>query len=172
MPHRPTAPWRRVVARSAPAALILAIVALAFGAASAQAPDSPGAPTAEPSPGGALIATETVAEIRIHGNLSLPDAEVIALAGVDLGDAAGSDLEETVRVRLAASGRFETVDVRRRYRSLTATMTRSRWSSWCANAPAPASRTRCCGRSRQPDDGSWSLPSSTTGRATAWRTGC
>ena len=121
MPHRPTAPWRRVVARSAPAALILAIVAPAFGAAFAQAPNPSGAPTAEPSPGGALIAAETVAEIRIHGNLSLPDAEVIALTGVNLGDAAGPDLEETVRVRLAASGRFETVDVRRRYRSLTAT---------------------------------------------------
>ena len=121
MPHRPTAPWRRVVARSAPAALILAIVAPAFGAAFAQAPNPSGAPTAEPSLGGALIAAETVAEIRIHGNLSLPDAEVIALTGVNLGDAAGPDLEETVRVRLAASGRFETVDVRRRYRSLTAT---------------------------------------------------
>ena len=121
MPHRPTAPWRRVVARSAPAALILAIVALAFGAAFAQAPNPSGAPTAELSPGGALIAAETVAEIRIHGNLSLPDAEVIALTGVNLGDAAGPDLERTVRQRLEASGRFETVDVRRRYRSLTAT---------------------------------------------------
>ncbi len=30
-------------------------------------------------------------------------------------------LKETVRARLESSGRFETVDVRRRYRSLTAT---------------------------------------------------
>ena len=63
----------------------------------------------------------TVAEIRIHGNLSLPDAELIALAGVARGDPAGPDLVDRVRDRLLASGRFETVDVRRLYRSLTAT---------------------------------------------------
>ena len=66
-------------------------------------------------------ARETVAEIRVHGNLSLSDAEVIALAGVELGDGAGPDLAEAVRGRLEASGRFETIDVRRLYRSLTAT---------------------------------------------------
>ncbi len=64
---------------------------------------------------------ELVAEIRVHGNLSLPDAEVVALAGVEPGDAAGPDLAETVRKRLEASGRFEAIDVRRLYRSLTAT---------------------------------------------------
>ena len=121
MPHRLTAPSRRVVARSAQAMLAAAIVALSFGAAFAQAPTASSAPTTEPSLAGAPIAAETVAEIRIHGNLSLPDAEVIAITGVNLGDAAGPDLEKTVRQRLEASGRFETVDVRRRYRSLTAT---------------------------------------------------
>ena len=44
-----------------------------------------------------------------------------ALAGVAVGEAAGPDLAEIVRDRLAASGRFKTVEVRRRYRSLTAT---------------------------------------------------
>ena len=121
MPHRLTAPSRRVVARSAQAMLAAAIVALSFGAAFAQAPTASGAPTTEPSLAGAPIAAETVAEIRIHGNLSLPDAEVVAITGVNLGDAAGPDLERTVRQRLEASGRFETVEVRRRYRSLTAT---------------------------------------------------
>lgn len=101
--------------------LAAAIVTQSLGAAFAQAPTASGAPTAEPSLAGAPIAVETVAEIRIHGNLSLPDAEVVALTGVTLGDAAGPDLEKTVRQRLEASGRFETVDVRRRYRSLTAT---------------------------------------------------
>ena len=67
------------------------------------------------------MAREAVAEIRVHGNLSLSDAEVIALAGVELGDGAGPDLAEAVRGRLEASGRFETIDVRRLYRSLTAT---------------------------------------------------
>ena len=64
---------------------------------------------------------QAVVEIRVHGNQSLPDAEVLALAGVTVGDPAGTDLEETVRKRLEASGRFETVEVRRLYRSLTAT---------------------------------------------------
>ena len=66
-------------------------------------------------------AREAVAEIRVHGNLSLSDAEVIALAGVELGDGAGPELTAAVRERLEASGRFETIDVRRLYRSLTAT---------------------------------------------------
>ena len=121
MPYRLTAPSRRAVLRSTPVAVATVIVSLAFGAAFAQESTASGAPAAEPSLAGALIATETVAEIRIHGNFSLPDAEVVALTGVTLGDAAGPDLERTVRLRLEASGRFETVDVRRRYRSLTAT---------------------------------------------------
>ena len=119
MAHRWIAPWRRIVARSAPAIPATTIVTLACGAAFAQAPNPPGVTAAEPS-WRALIVGETVAEIRIHGNLSLPDAEVLAMACVDVGDAAGPDLERTVRQRLEASGRFETVEVRRRYRSLTA----------------------------------------------------
>ncbi len=67
------------------------------------------------------MAREAVAEIRVHGNLSLSDAEVVALAGVEPGDEAGPELTAVVRERLEASGRFETIDVRRRYRSLTAT---------------------------------------------------
>ncbi len=67
------------------------------------------------------MAREAVAEIRVHGNLSLSDAEVIALAGVELGDGAGPELTAAVRERLEASGRFETIDVRRLYRSLTTT---------------------------------------------------
>ncbi len=66
-------------------------------------------------------AAETVAEIRVHGNRSVPDAEIVALAGVAVGDACGPDLPAAVRRRLEASGRFETVDVRRRFRSLSAT---------------------------------------------------
>ena len=101
--------------------LAAAIVALGFGTALAQEPAAAGAPTAEPAIVGDRTPAETVVEIRIQGNFSLPDAQVIALAGVTPGDAAGPDLEETVHARLEASGRFETVDVRRRYRSLTAT---------------------------------------------------
>ena len=117
MSRRLTVSARRAVAGTAPAALAAAIMALALGAASAQEPTQPDVSTARE----AFPAAETVVEIRVHGNLSLPDADVIALAGVALGDAAGPDRAEAVRMRLEASGRFETIEVRRLYRSLSAT---------------------------------------------------
>lgn len=64
---------------------------------------------------------ETVVEIRIHGNYSVPDAEIIALAGIELGGGADPGIGDAVARRLEATGRFETVEVRKRYRSLTAT---------------------------------------------------
>lgn len=99
-------PARRFV-RTTPAVLAaVAAAASASGAAAARERPRP---------------AETVVEIRVHGNVSVPDAEVRRLAGVAVGDAAGPDLADTVRRRLLASGRFETVEVRRRTRSLRAT---------------------------------------------------
>ena len=69
----------------------------------------------------ATAATETIAEIRIHGNHSIPDDEVVELAGVAVGDVVGPKLLDAVDRRLTDSGRFETVEVHKRYRSLTAT---------------------------------------------------
>ena len=63
---------------------------------------------------------EVIAEVRIHGNQSLSDAEIVALAGVTPGDPAGPDLVAEIERRLEESGRFETFEVRKRYRSLTA----------------------------------------------------
>ena len=87
MPLRSSAPLPRAVDLQALAAGIAftVIVAMPFGAASAQ----------EPTPSGASMAreriapAEIVAEIRVHGNLSVPNAEVIALAGVAVGRAGG-----------------------------------------------------------------------------------
>ena len=70
---------------------------------------------------GAPVATETVVEIRIHGNNSVPDEEVLELAGIAVGDFVDSAELDAVARRLATSGRFETVEVHKRYRSLTAT---------------------------------------------------
>ena len=70
---------------------------------------------------GAPVATETVVEVRIHGNNSVPDEEVLKLAGIALGDFVDNAELDAVARRLAASGRFETVEVHKRYRSLTAT---------------------------------------------------
>ena len=55
------------------------------------------------------------------GNYSIPDDEVLALAGVALGDVVDDGGLDDIARRLTASGRFETVEVHKRYRSLSAT---------------------------------------------------
>ena len=63
-------------------------------------------------------APETIREIRVHGNASLADADVLELAGVAVGDAISDDTVKGVERRLKSSDRFESVEVRKRYRSL------------------------------------------------------
>lgn len=98
---------RRVVRR---AAAVLAAVAMACTPALA----ATGTFAQRPAP-------ETVVDLRVHGNHSIPDDEVLALAGVAVGDAVDEGVVDAVTQRLDASGRFEAVEVRKRYRSLTAT---------------------------------------------------
>jgi hypothetical protein len=62
---------------------------------------------------------ETIREIRVHGNAFLTDEDVIKLAGVSLGAPLGPQEVAAIRERLEDSGRFDTVDVRKRYRSLS-----------------------------------------------------
>ena len=61
---------------------------------------------------------ETIREIRVHGNAAVADADVIKLAGISLGDSIDDSSSTSVEKRLKDSDRFETVDVRKRYRSL------------------------------------------------------
>jgi len=61
---------------------------------------------------------EVVAEIRVHGNAYLLDAEVVRLAGISIGQSVGPDTLQAIEKRLTSSGYFETVEVRKRYRSL------------------------------------------------------
>jgi surface antigen Omp85-like protein/surface antigen-like variable number repeat protein len=63
-------------------------------------------------------AVETVHEIRVHGNAAVTDEDVIKLAGVTVGDVIGPDAVKGIEKRLKDSDRFETVEVRKRYRSL------------------------------------------------------
>jgi len=66
-------------------------------------------------------APELVSEVRIHGNYRTPDADVLALAGVTIGqpvDVAGID---AIAERLRKTGRFRSVEIRKRLRSLTST---------------------------------------------------
>jgi outer membrane protein assembly factor BamA len=63
-------------------------------------------------------AQDTIAEIRVHGNHTTPDADVISLSGLSTGaDASDTRLQEAEQ-KLKASDRFDTVEVRRRFRSL------------------------------------------------------
>lgn len=64
---------------------------------------------------------EVIREIRVHGNAFLTDEEVLKLAGVAVGQPVDAGTIEAVARRLKSSGRFESIDVRKRYRSLTDT---------------------------------------------------
>ena len=62
---------------------------------------------------------EIVSDVRIHGNYATPDADVLALAGITLGQPLGPGGADAVAERLRRSGKFEAVEVRTRYRGLT-----------------------------------------------------
>jgi outer membrane protein assembly factor BamA len=59
-----------------------------------------------------------IAAVRVHGNHTTPDADVLKLAAVATGDPATPDVEASIRERLEQSGRFAHVEVRRRYATL------------------------------------------------------
>jgi outer membrane protein assembly factor BamA len=59
-----------------------------------------------------------IREIRVHGNAALPDDEVLRLADVAVGQALVPGTLEGVVQRLEETGTFESVEVRKRYRSL------------------------------------------------------
>ena len=65
--------------------------------------------------------SELITELRVHGNYSVPDADVLGLAGVALGDRIDLDGLDAIAERIRASGRFDAVEVRKRYTSLTRT---------------------------------------------------
>jgi outer membrane protein assembly factor BamA len=62
---------------------------------------------------------DVLAEVRVHGNHTTPDVEVLRVAGLTVGQALDAGAPERVENALRRSGRFEEVEVRKRYRSLT-----------------------------------------------------
>jgi hypothetical protein len=66
----------------------------------------------------ALQAPRTINEIRIHGNHTTPDATVIELAGVKPGDPFTENTAKDIEARLTKSGRFSSIEVVTRSRSL------------------------------------------------------
>jgi outer membrane protein assembly factor BamA len=63
-------------------------------------------------------AQETIAEIRVHGNHTTPDADVIGLSGLKTGDAASDARLAEAEQALRKSDRFDNVEVRKRFRSI------------------------------------------------------
>jgi outer membrane protein assembly factor BamA len=61
---------------------------------------------------------ENIAEIRVHGNATLNDDAVLKLAGVAVGGSLDAGGTEAIEKRLKDSGRFDEVQVRKRYRTL------------------------------------------------------
>ena len=64
-------------------------------------------------------APEIIGEVRVHGNHTTPDQDVLALAGLTVGAPATPDALKAADARLRASGRFREVEIRKRFRSLS-----------------------------------------------------
>ncbi len=70
------------------------------------------------SPVAAQPAGDVIAQIRVHGNHTTPDAVVLELVALEIGTPATSQALEAARERVEQSGRFAAVEVRRRLASL------------------------------------------------------
>lgn len=69
-------------------------------------------------PGAAAVDSRIVA-LRVHGNYTVPDEEVLRIAGVAEGAPFPTGAEAVIEERLIRSGKFADVDVRVRYRSFS-----------------------------------------------------
>jgi outer membrane protein assembly factor BamA len=84
-------------------AILLALSALeGLNAAAAGAQTSPG----------------IVGEVRVHGNHTTPDADILAIVGDVVGKPATDALVTEISTKLERSGRFDGVEVRKRFRSI------------------------------------------------------
>lgn len=72
---------------------------------------------ANPAPAAQPVG-ETVTEVRVHGNHTTPDGDVLALAGLTIGQLFTPATLADAERRLRESGRFASVEIRKRYRSL------------------------------------------------------
>jgi outer membrane protein assembly factor BamA len=61
---------------------------------------------------------EILGEVRVHGNHTTPDEQILSLAGLTVGAPVTDDVLRQAAQKLETSGRFADVDVRKRYRSI------------------------------------------------------
>lgn len=59
-----------------------------------------------------------VGEVRVHGNHTTPDADILAIVGNVVGQPATDQLIADIQKKLEKSGRFDGVEVRKRFRSI------------------------------------------------------
>jgi outer membrane protein assembly factor BamA len=62
---------------------------------------------------------EKIAEIRIHGNHTTPDGDILTLSGLARGQSSTDPELRTAERKLKETGRFENVEIRRRYLSIS-----------------------------------------------------
>jgi outer membrane protein assembly factor BamA len=98
----------------APAFILAAALAGALSQAAALSP-APPAPAAQPAP---PSTPATLTQIRVQGNVAMSDEEVLRLAGVATGMPVDDRTAEEVASRLRATGRFERVEVLKRFASI------------------------------------------------------
>jgi outer membrane protein assembly factor BamA len=67
----------------------------------------------------AVAEPETVSAVRVHGNHTTPDTDVLAIVGAVVGQPATDAVLADVQRRLDESGRFARVEVRKRYVSIS-----------------------------------------------------
>ena len=90
--------------------MIRALLIVLFWSATC-GPAAAGPSQDQPSPG-------VVGEVRVHGNHTTPNADVLAIIGEVVGKPATDQLIAEIGIRLERSGRFEGVEVRKRFRSI------------------------------------------------------
>lgn len=64
-------------------------------------------------------ASEKITEIRVHGNHTTPDADVLALSGLATGSEVSEARLKEAEQKLKSTHRFEGVELRKRYLSIT-----------------------------------------------------
>ncbi|MEO8258147.1 MAG: BamA/TamA family outer membrane protein [Acidobacteriota bacterium] len=62
---------------------------------------------------------EVLADVQVRGNVATPDAEIRRLAGLEIGMRVEADVTAQAAERLRGTGRFDRVEVMKRYASLT-----------------------------------------------------
>src|SRR6188768_2443991 len=70
-----------------------------------------GTAAAQTSPG-------VVGEVRVHGNHTTPDADILGIVGDVVGQPATDQLIDGIQKKLEKSGRFDGVEVLKRFRSI------------------------------------------------------